>query len=174
MLVGKITVQSEYGEGSKFTVYLSQNIVSMKDNQELEVVDEVKKVVDYSKKRVLVVDDNMLNLKVAIRLLKNYNIVPDICVSGFECLDMVKTNNYDLIFMDDMMPKMSGVDTVRKLKEDKEFKVPVVILTANAISGMREKYLSEGFNDYLSKPIDKQELNRVLVKFLGKNLFQYN
>ena len=78
----------------------------------------------------------------------------------------IKTNTYDLILMDDMMPKMSGVETFKKIKEDKSFHTPVVILTANAISGMKESYFKEGLDDYLAKPIDKVELERVLNQFL--------
>jgi len=167
MMGGKIIVQSKYGSGSKFTVYLSQKIIAMIDDKKEQVEKEVEKI-DYSNKKILVVDDNNLNIKVAIRLLKNYNIVPDTVISGSECLEKVKTNTYDLILMDDMMPKLSGVETFHKLKEDNKFKTPVVILTANAISGMKEKYLKEGLDDYLAKPIDKQELDRVLKKFLNK------
>ena len=168
MMGGKIIVQSKYGSGSKFTVYLSQKIVSMEeDTVSDEAKEEVKKI-DYSKKKVLVVDDNNLNIKVASRLLKNYNIIPDTCGSGLECLDKVKSKKYDLILMDDMMPKLSGVETFKKLKEDDKFNTPVVILTANAVNGMKEKYLKEGLNDYLAKPIDKLELDRILNDFLGK------
>ena len=85
------------------------------------------------------------------------------------CIQKVnEPNNYDLILMDDMMPGMSGVETLHKLKENPNFNIPVVALTANAISGMKEKYLSEGFNDYLAKPIDKNELNNIVVKWLNK------
>jgi len=167
MMGGKIIVQSKYGEGSTFTVYLSQKIISMEEKS-LDKKEETVDKYDYSNKKILVVDDNNLNIKVASRLLKNYNIVPDTCLSGMECLDKVKDNNYDLILMDDMMPKMSGVETFKKLKEDKDFDTPVIILTANAVSGMKEKYLSEGFNDYLAKPIDKLELDRVLGEYLKK------
>lgn len=167
MMGGKIIVQSKYGSGSKFTVYLNQKIVSMADDKKKDEDKDKNDFINYSKKKVLVVDDNMLNIKVAMRLLKSYEIVPDTCVSGFECLDKVKGNKYDLILLDDMMPKMSGVDTFKKLKEDKEFNSPVVILTANAISGMKEKYMEDGLDDYLAKPIDKLELKRVLKKYLS-------
>ena len=168
MMGGKIIVQSKYGSGSKFTVYLSQKIVSMVDDGKDEEVVLDDDNIDYSDKKLLVVDDNNLNIKVAARMLKNYNIVPDTCLDGYECLDKVKSNKYDLILLDDMMPKMSGVETLGKLKEDSDFDTPVVVLTANAISGMREKYLKDGFNDYLAKPIDKLELRRVLKEFLEK------
>ena len=168
MMGGKIIVQSKYGSGSKFTVYLNQKIVSMVDNKKKDNDIDKEDSINYSKKKVLVVDDNMLNIKVASRMLKFYEIDADTCNSGLECIDKVKDNKYDLILMDDMMPKMSGVETFKKLKEDKKFKIPVVILTANAISGMKEKYMEDGLDDYLAKPIDKLELKRVLNKYLGK------
>ena len=75
---------------------------------------------------------------------------------------------YDLILLDDMMPKLSGTETLEKLRASPDFKIPTIALTANAIEGMREKYLSIGFDDYLAKPIDKKELNRVIIKYLFK------
>ena len=163
MMGGKIIVQSKYGSGSKFTVYLSQKIISMTDNKKEEKIDTKEEKIDYSKKKILIVDDNNLNLKVAIRLLDNYKIKPDTCTSGFECLDKLKNNNYDLILLDDMMPKLSGTETLSKIKKEyPNIKTKIVVLTANAISGMKEKYLDLGFNDYLAKPIDKLELERIL------------
>ena len=168
MMGGKIIVQSKYGSGSKFTVTLPQKIVSMTETKE-KVKEDIKEEIDYSKKKILVVDDNNLNIKVASRLLETYKITPDTCISGFECIEKLKNNTYDLILLDDMMPKMSGVETLKKIKEEyPKFKTPVVVLTANAISGMKEKYISDGFDDYLAKPIDKLELKRVLKTYLKK------
>ena len=166
MMGGKIIVQSKYGNGSKFTVYITQKIISMTEVKKESIETNSNKNIDYSNKKILVVDDNNLNIKVSIRILDKYKIKPDTCTSGYECIEKVKNNTYDLILLDDMMPKMSGVETFKKLKEDKSFKTPVVILTANAISGMKENYLKEGLNDYLAKPIEKTELERVLKKFL--------
>lgn len=167
LMGGQIVVQSVYGKGSKFTIVLDQKIVTNPTT-----VVETKTVVATSKldltgKKILVVDDNMINLKVASRLLKDYNCLVDTANSGFECIDKISNGaSYDLILMDDMMPKMSGVETFHKLKENENFHIPTVALTANAISGMKEKYLQDGFQDYLAKPIEKTELYRVLVKFL--------
>ena len=167
MMGGKIVVQSKYGSGSKFTVTLPQTIVSMNEIKENKEEESNEQEIDYSKKKILVVDDNNLNIKVAARLLKSYSITPDTCTSGFECMEKIKDNTYDLILLDDMMPKMSGVETLKKIKEEyKDFKTKVVVLTANAISGMKEKYLNDGFDDYLAKPIDKLELKRVLKTYL--------
>ena len=169
MMGGKIVVQSKYGSGSKFTVTIPQTIVSMNEVKEKKKEDTEEKEIDYSKKKILVVDDNSLNLKVALRLLETHNIKPDTCISGFECIEKIKDNTYDLILLDDMMPKMSGTETLKKIKtEYKDFNTKVVVLTANAISGMKEKYISDGFDDYLAKPIDKSELKRVLKTYLKK------
>ena len=117
----------------------------------------------------LLVDDNKLNLKVATRLLEKYNIETDTCQSGMECIEKINNKEkYNLILMDDMMPKMTGTETLQKLKEIKNYSIPTIALTANAISGMREKYVKAGFDDYLSKPIDKLELNRIINDFLNK------
>ena len=163
LMNGRIMVQSVYGKGSKFTVALDQKIIHKEVTQEevkKEVTDEV---FDLSSKKILIVDDNKLNLKVASRLIEKYKCEIETIESGFECLDKIKAGeHFDLILMDDMMPEMGGVETFHKLKEIDNFNIPVIALTANAISGMREKYLAEGFNDYLSKPIDKSELNKVL------------
>lgn len=164
MMGGKIIVQSVYGSGSKFTIILNQKIVS--EGEKVTVMNENESgTVSLLGKRVLVVDDNMLNLKVAGKILEKYNPKELVNVSsGFECIDKIKSGEqFDLILMDDMMPKMSGTETLAKLKEIPGFQTPVVALTANAINGMREKYLSAGFNDYLAKPIEKEPLEKLLA-----------
>ena len=170
LMNGKIVVQSTYGEGSRFTVAIDQKIVktptiTIKDQNEQKEV----KAFDVSGKRILVVDDNKLNLKVATRLLKEYNVEIETIDSGFECIEKIKAGQiYDLILMDDMMPKMTGTETIAKLKQIEGYNIPTIALTANAISGMKEKYMKAGFDGYLSKPIDKLELNRVINDFLNK------
>lgn len=174
MMGGKVSVQSIYGQGSLFTLSIDQKIVSGNELEKLlkDEATEVKasdEVVDASGKKVLVVDDNQLNLRVAERLLKAYKCDIECVSSGSECITkIVNGEKYDLILLDDMMPKMSGSETLIKLKEIDNFNIPVCVLTANAITGMREEYLSKGFNDYLSKPIVKEELNRVIKKYLKK------
>ena len=170
LMNGKIVVQSIYGQGSKFTVALDQQIVLTPTVSTSEVLPK-EDPIDLSllvNKKVLIVDDNKINLKVASRLLKDYNIKTEEVDSGFECINRIlQKEEYNLILLDDMMPKMSGVETLKKLKEISDFHTPTIALTANAISGMKEKYLKEGFDDYLSKPIDRKELNRVIRKFLN-------
>ncbi len=167
MMGGKIVVQSKYGEGSKFTVYLNQKIVELYSKEEEKKEDST--LASYHGSHVLVVDDNDLNLKIIDKLLKKYNIMTTLVASGQNCLDLINDHEYfDLILMDDMMPEMNGKETFAKLKEIEGFKTPVVALTANALSGMKEQYLKLGFNDYLAKPINKDELDEVLKKYLKK------
>ncbi len=169
LMHGAIVVQSVYGKGSKFTVSIDQRIVK---NPTIKVDAPVVKNDDIkvNNKLVLVVDDNKINLKVAERLLGTYGITTECVESGFICIDNLKNDKkYDLILMDDMMPKLSGVETLHKIKEQiPDFNIPTVALTANALTGMREKYLADGFNDYLAKPISKDELNRVINEYLNK------
>lgn len=166
MMGGKIVVQSKYGSGSKFTVSLNQKIVKMIDGTQEKKEIKEEKTIKFPNKKILIVDDNKLNLKVATKLLDGYQLQIETVESGMECLDKIKENTYDLILLDDMMPKMSGVETLKELKKIDGFETKVVALTANAISGMKEKYLNDGFDDYLAKPIDKLELRRVLEEYL--------
>ena len=168
MMGGKIVVQSKYGSGSKFTVYLSQKIIKMTEEKSENKELKEEQFIAFSGKKILIVDDNKLNLKVAQRLLESYKIEIDTAESGMECLEKVKNTSYDLILLDDMMPKLSGVETLKELKKDIQFQTKVVALTANAITGMKEKYLSVGFDDYLAKPIDKLEMKRILMTYLEK------
>ena len=152
-----------------FTVSIDQIIVknpTITTSEPVIASDEIK----VNNKLVLVVDDNKINLKVAERLLETYGITTECVESGFICIDNLKNGKkYDLILMDDMMPKLSGVETLHKIKEQiPDFNIPTVALTANALTGMREKYLADGFDDYLAKPISKDELNRVIHEYLNK------
>ncbi len=164
LMGGKIVVQSTFGEGSKFTVALDQRIVDTK----VEASVPLEQYIDLTGKRILVVDDNSLNLKVAKKILDGYNLNIDTALSGMECLDKIKKGEqYDLILMDDMMPRMSGSETLLRLKKLENFKTPVVALTANAISGMQEKYINAGFDNYLSKPIEKDKLHNILATLVN-------
>ena len=168
MMHGKIVVNSIYGEGSEFTVAIDQRISNHKLETQEDVSDDV---IDLSGRKILVVDDNKLNLKVAVKLLQPYKCVVETCESGFGCIDKITSGNkYDIILLDDMMPKMRGSETLTRLKADPKFNIPVVALTANAIQGMREQYMLLGFDDYLAKPIEKKELNRILNKYVLKNV----
>ena len=166
LMNGKIIVQSEYGKGSRFTISIDQRIVSTAPREKKAETVNTEKMLNVNGAKVLIVDDNELNLKVAKTLLAKYNFTIDTCTSGFECIDRVQKNKYDIILLDDMMPKMTGKQTLVELNKMSAFNTPVIALTANAIDGMKEEYLSLGFHDYLSKPIVKHDLERVIKKFI--------
>ena len=168
LMGGKIIVHTIYGEGSKFTVVVNQMI----DKSIVKQSKRYKTTLDLHGIRILLVDDTSLNLKVATKLLQRFNADNVItCDSGFACLEKIQRGEqYDLILLDDMMPKMSGVETLKKLKEIPGFNTPTIALTANAITGMREKYLADGFDDYLAKPIDKDQLVQVVNQVLGRSI----
>ena len=170
LLKGELVVESELGKGTVFTVTITQKVIDDTPIGNLEVHKTRKKRITPFKainKKVLIVDDNKLNIKVATRLLEPYQVKIESVMSGQECLDLIGQNKkYDLILLDQMMPEMDGIETLKKLKENPKFKIPVIALTADAIVGKKEEYLASGFNDYLSKPIDKAELNHLLIKYL--------
>lgn len=164
LMGGKITVISDYGKGSTFKFVVVEEIV----NKESNLVVNEQTTLNYETfegNKVLVVDDSKLNLKVAENVLKNFKVSTETVTSGLECLSCVKSKKYDIIFMDIMMPNMSGVEVLKKLREEK-VNIPVIALTADAIEGQEEKYISEGFDGYLSKPIDKTKLKVILNKYL--------
>ncbi len=165
MMGGRISVASKYGEGSTFRVYLEQEIISMEipeaSTEEIEIDYEALKG-----KKVLVVDDSKINLKVADNVLKPYHFEVELVSSGEEAINIAKTKTFDIVLMDIMMPKMNGIEALNELRKIPGFDVPVIALTADAIEGTDEKYKNAGFDDYLSKPIDRYLLNKVLNKFL--------
>lgn len=171
LMNGKINVQSRFGTGSLFVVNLPQKIgkrIDSKNNDKISTNDNVK--IDTSSKKILIVDDNNLNIKVTTKMLKDLKYQVDDCTSGKVCLEKIKNGNkYDVILMDIMMPEMSGEEVLKELKKDSDFITPVVALTADALSGCEEKYKSLGFSEYLSKPFKKDELDDKLKKLLGDN-----
>lgn len=181
MMDGDITVDSVYGMGSVFRVKIVQKVT---DAEEIGVqvstsLEEMKyrhekvgneyEIVKRSGKRVLVVDDASVNLIVAKGLLKPYDMLVDTADSGKKAIELVKQNDYDIIFMDHMMPELDGVDTthmIRELDGEKYKKLIIIALTANAIAGTKDYMITEGMQDFLAKPIDKNELNDILNKWL--------
>ena len=169
MMGGKINVQSTFGKGSLFMVQIPQKISKLSNpnpQEEKYKEKEVSSDKTYNqKKRMLIVDDNDLNLKVAQRVLEGLDFVIDECHSGQECLDKINNNEeYDLILMDIMMPVMSGETALAKLKENPDFNIPVMALTADTLAGAKEKYLEEGFIDYISKPFTKEQIKEKIDK----------
>lgn len=166
LMNGKIMAQNVYERGLKVTVAIDQGIVT--NEVEKDVLPDTP--IDIASKNILIVDDNRLNIKVAERLLAKYNVNIKSVTSGSDCISLINNGEtFDLILMDDMMPELSGVETFKKLKTNPSFNTPTVMLTANAMEGMREKYISQdGFDDYIAKPIAKDELERVLRSIFRK------
>lgn len=170
LMGGKINVQSTYGKGSLFVVQIPQKISNKKLSPSKKAAKKETSKVIYKNKRVLVVDDNALNLKVARRALSEFEFIIDEAKDGKECIDKINSGNiYDLILMDIMMPVMSGEKAFSILKENKDFKTPVIALTADAVAGSKEKYISEGFADYISKPFTKEQIKEKLDIIFAKN-----
>ena len=188
MMGGKINVESRYGEGSMFMAQIPQKIshmsavnesVTLSDGTEIKNIEgrnNLNVPENYFDKKVLVVDDNKLNLKVARRALEAYVLDIDEACNGQECLDKVKVGNeYDLILMDIMMPVMSGEAALERLKLKPDFNIPVVALTADAVSGAKEKYISQGFVDYIAKPFSKEQIKKKLdYIFMEKVTYKSN
>ena len=171
MMGGKINVQSQYGQGSIFMVQIPQKISIMNSTEKLEKTQEieVEKKEDYTGKKILIVDDNEINIKVAIKSLRDFNFTIDKALSGRECIEKVNANNdYDLILMDIMMPEMSGETAFNKLKENPNFITPVIALTADALAGGEEKYKNKGFDDYITKPFSKEQIGKKIAKLFKK------
>ena len=173
MMNGKINVQSTYGEGSLFVVQLPQKIGRQEELTPTEMIN-TKLIMERLKgefvgKRILIVDDNNLNIKVAKKALADFNFIIEEVLNGEEAINLIKSGkNYDLILMDIMMPIMSGSTALKKLKEINGFNIPTIALTADAIAGAEEKYLSEGFVDYISKPFSKEQIEEKLRKVFQK------
>jgi CheY-like chemotaxis protein/anti-sigma regulatory factor (Ser/Thr protein kinase) len=173
MMSGAINVTSTYGEGSVFTITLPLKRGGSEDlpREELTVIPFTA-----PKARVLLVDDIEINLDVASFLLNSFNINPDTAKNGLESIEKVKNQKYDLILMDHMMPEMDGVEAVRIIRSlgGDNATIPIIALTANAVSGAREMFLSNGFNSFLSKPMDQQSLAQTLLRWLSEALVEKN
>ncbi len=188
MMGGKVNVQSQFGQGSIFMLQIPQKISKIsKPITEKELMDTANKIYSnnlsteiieppknaplqakFENKRILIVDDNKLNIKVARRALQDFNFEIEDAYDGQECLDKIKSGNkYDLILMDIMMPNMSGETAMLKLKEIDNFNIPVIALTADAVAGAKEKYINEGFVDYIAKPFNRDQIKEKIDKIFS-------
>ncbi len=178
LMGSKLTVESKYGVGSTFSFLLEQTIVDEKPIGKLDtlhVIEQEKKERLYAPgAKVLVVDDNEMNVKVACSLLSTNGIAADAAASGEEAIAYVKEKQYHVILLDHMMPGMDGIETLNMIRENKLVtdKTRIIILTANAVKGAKEQYLKAGFDDYLSKPIDNRLLEDMLKKYLPEECLQ--
>ena len=183
MMDSTVQVESVYGEGSEFFFDLKQKVVKWDPVGEFETAyrrfvserEEYKVSFVAPGARVLVVDDSEVNLKVFASLLNRTRMQIETADSGDACIELFKRNFYDVIFLDHMMPDKDGIETLREMKaciDTPNLKTPVICLTANAISGMREMYMEAGFDDYLTKPIDTGKLENMLLQYLPPNLIE--
>ncbi len=177
IMKGEISARSVYGKGSTFTVMLPQRIVRkdaigdfrrkyLRNVKEREIYHESFRAPEAC---ILVVDDTPVNHLVIRELLKKTKIQIDTAMSGRECLEMVRRRGYDLIFLDFRMPEMDGIETLhilRGMEEHPNSSTPVIALTANAVAGARERFLGEGFDEYMIKPVDGRKLEEMLLRFL--------
>ena len=174
ILDGKFEFKNEIGKGTKYFVKIKQQVISDTKIGDIFLNDKktstLNDILDLSNYHVLIVDDNDINIKLASRLLSQYKFKISTAKSGNMCLDLVKNNKYDMIFLDHMMPEMDGITTMRLLKASGYTIPPVIALTANSYDGIREKYISEGFSDYLSKPINFKDLNKIITKFFSNKM----
>ena len=185
LMGGEVLVNSTYGEGSCFTAKIPQKIADARPmgdfdkryHQYLNTSEDSTLSFAAPEARILIVDDVEMNLKVVQGLLKATKIQIDTAVSGMECLERVKRKQYDMIFLDHMMPEMDGIETLQNMKlltDNPNRERPVIMLTANAIVGAKEEYLEAGFTDYLTKPIRETELLGMLLKYLPEELICEN
>ena len=167
ILNGSIEFKNEVGKGTKYIIKIPQKII---DNKSIGNIFDNKDVVsndllDLSGKKVLIVDDNLVNIKLTARLLSQYKFEISSCLSGKECIEKVKEKKYDLIFLDHMMPEVDGLMTMKLLKTSECNIPPVIALTANSYAGLKDMYIKHGFSDYLSKPINAKELNKLINNY---------
>lgn len=181
MMGGDVTAESAYGEGSTFHISLFQKVEEYEEigphiaesitSNEYDIKDDINsfEIVERPDKKILIVDDAKVNILVAKGMLAPYKMEIDTALSGKEAIEKIKQNDYDLVFMDHMMPELDGVDTthmIREMQGDKYTNLVIVALTANVIEGTREQLISEGMQDFLSKPINKKELNDIINRWL--------
>ncbi len=181
MMEGTIGVSSKYGRGTTFTATMKQEAA---DNTPIgDFADNLSRIQDSGKDykpalvapkaKILVVDDNDMNLEVFAALLEDTKIRVTTAESGKECLEILRDNSFDLIFLDQMMPGMSGLQTLEAIKKERlAGDTAIIALTADAIVGAKENYITEGFSDYLSKPVMYEALEEMLIKYLDPSLIQ--
>lgn len=182
MMDTKLEIESVYGEGSTFGFTIVQKVVDdtpIGDYEKRLVQsrqnDSVEKYLYVPKAKILVTDDNEMNLKVVGGLMKRNGFTPDLAHSGYEAIDYVKQKDYDIVFLDHMMPKMDGVETLQQMRKDGLLSehTTVIVLTANAIVGAKDEYLSLGFDDYLAKPIDAAKMEQMIAQYLPASIVSY-
>jgi len=167
MMGGDIIVESKYGSGTKFIITLP---IELGDEEKIQMheLEQMTQAISAPEAKVLVTDDNEFNLRVSSGLMDTMDISAETADSGYKAIELIKKHDYDIVFMDHMMPEMDGVETVHKIRAmgGKYLDLNIIALTANAIKGSREMFLENGFDGFISKPIDINELREILKRFL--------
>lgn len=171
LMGGEIKVDSVWGQGTTFSVTIPQKIGTLEELEKLKQLSTYNPVnIDFTGRRLLIVDDNQLNIKVLKKAIKRFNFVTDECYNGLECLNKIKAGEkYDLILLDNLMPVMNGEETIKNLRQIPDFKTPVIALTADAMTGAKEKYVGMGFDDYLAKPFTRESIVQKLGTVLSEH-----
>ena len=179
MMGGNISVKSEYGKGSEFDIIVSQKIVDATLASSYQYTQRSENLLSFAAPdaRILLVDDNEINVKVAVGLLAPFKMQVDVADNGLVALKRISENHYDLVLMDHMMPVMDGIEATQRIREfDGEYfkRIPIVALTANAINGAKDLFLNAGMNDFVAKPISVKDIGDVMRKWLPKELIIEN
>ncbi|MDR2734909.1 MAG: response regulator [Spirochaetota bacterium] len=175
MMSGTLLVDSEYEQGSVFTIIIPK-VIGKKSGVKFKKTASTEHVLRAPEANILVVDDNEFNLRVAVGLMGLFDINIKTAMSGQESIDMVQKEDFDIVFMDHMMPGMDGVEATAKIRElgGRHATFPIIALTANAVQGMREMFLANGFNEFVAKPIDLSEMEAVLLEWLPEKKVRTN
>lgn len=178
LMDGKLSVESDYGQGTVFRIQVEQKIASFRPMGSLKLEQTAKGAIKKNhfvapEARILIVDDTLVNLRIIRELLKRIEIKTDLAANGKDAVEMAGKKQYDIIFLDHIMPQMDGIETMKRIRRqqsDTGRDVPIIALTANAVVGSREFYLNAGFRDYLSKPVDGEQLEDIIEKYLPQEL----
>ncbi len=168
----RLEIKSEYGKGTRMSFDVQQDIWDVTPVGKLTENAKTNDTIDFTapKARILAVDDNRINLELIFYILEKTKAEIDFALNGEEAIQLIKKKHYDIIFMDHMMPVMNGIEAIKEIKSNNLSDAPCIVVTANAIAGEREMYLSAGFDDYITKPITAHRLNDVMRKHLRKDL----
>ncbi len=174
LMGGSIDFVNERGHGTRYFIKIKQKVINFEEIGNIFAsnaghISSSKNILNCSGKKVLIVDDSDINLKLAARYMSQFNFIVTTATSGKDCVEYVKNNDYDIIFIDHMMPEMDGVQTVKAVEATGKKLPPIIALTANGYNGIRERFINEGFTDYLQKPFNFRDLNKLIIRLFGSD-----
>lgn len=173
LMGGVIEFVNERGHGTRYFIKLKQKITNTEAIGDIFAsaaghVSSSRDILDCTGKKVLIVDDSDINLKLAARYMSQFNFTVTTATNGKDAVEFIKNNNYDIVFIDHMMPEMDGVQTVKAMEATGKTLPPIIALTANGYKGLKERFISEGFTDYLQKPLNFRDLNKLINRIFGQ------